>query len=145
MKTLISLALLLGFTSAAHAQEAGPCPQLPGSQLSWEQRSYGDSILCRAIRSDGSEAFGVSIANEEPYELRRSNRRGQGSVNGQGVYWHEGELAARPGMLVRETMFELANGRNVHVWIHADSDAQLRETTGIVQGLHFDPDRLSSK
>jgi hypothetical protein len=145
MKPLISLPLLLGWTGIAYAQAYGECPQLPNAQLTWEHRAHGDSDLCRAIRADGSEAFGLSITPEAPYELKRSKRKGPGTVNGQRVYWYQGELATQPDTLVRETMFELDDGRSVHLWLQANSEAQLTQQLGIVQALRFDATRLSSK
>ncbi len=144
MKLLIPL-FLLALPGAAQAQEAGGCPQLPTVQLTWQQRDYGQTTLCRAMRADGSEAFGVSITPEAPYDLKRANRRNPGSVGGQGVYWYEGELATKPGALVRETMFELNDGRNVHVWMQADSETQLTQEMGNVQALRFGTNALSSK
>jgi hypothetical protein len=145
MKPLISLLFLCALSGAAQAQEAGGCPQLPTVQLTWQQRDYGQTTLCRALREDGSEAFGVSITPEAPYDLKRANRRNAGSVGGQGVYWYQGELATKPGALVRETMFELSDGRNVHVWMQADSETQLSQEMGNVQALRFDTKSLSSK
>lgn len=145
MKPLIPLLFLLGLAGTAQAQDAGGCPQLPNVTLSWQQRDYGQTTLCRALRADGSEAFGISITPEAPYDLKRANRRNTGSVGGQAVYWYEGQLATKPGALVRETMFELNDGRNVHVWIQSDSEAQLAQDLGIVQTLRFDANTLSSK
>lgn len=146
MKMLIPLLALSALAGPALAQEAaGGCPQLPTVQLTWQQRDYGQTTLCRAIREDGSEAFGVSITPEAPYELKRSKRRNTGTINDQAVYWYEGELATKPGALVRETMFELGDGRNVHIWMQADSETQLSQELGTVQSLRFDTSRLSSK
>ncbi|MCL1634092.1 hypothetical protein M2650_05530 [Luteimonas sp. SX5] len=145
MKLLFSLPLLLGLAGSVHAQNASECPRLPTVQLSWEQRDRGDTLLCRAIREDGSEAFGVSITPDAPYELRRSNRLGPGTVGEQSVYWYRGELATQPGVQVRETMFELADGRSVHIWLQAGSDAELTQLIGTVQAVRFDANMLSSK
>lgn len=145
MKPLILLPFLFGLAGFAQAQDAGGCPQLSTVQLNWEQRAYGTTLLCRALRADGSEAFGISITPEAPYELKRANRRNTGSVGGQGVYWYEGQLATKPGALVRETMFELNDGRNVHVWMQADSETQLTQEMGNIQSLRFDTKVLSSK
>lgn len=145
MKILFSIPLLLGLAGAAHAQSGGECPRLPTVQLNWDQREHGDTLLCRAIREDGSEAFGVSITPEAPYELRRTNRLGPGTIDELGVYWYRGELAAQPGVQVRETMFELGDGRSVHIWLQAGSDTELTQTMGTVQALRFDANRLSSK
>lgn len=145
MKILFSIPLLLGLTGAAYAQSVGECPRLPNAQLSWEQRVRGDTLLCRAIRDDGSEAFGVSIMPKAPYDLRRNNRLGPGTIDELNVYWYRGELAAQPGVQVRETMFSLGDGRSVHIWLQAASDTELTQTLGTVQSLHFDANRLSSK
>lgn len=145
MKILLSLPLLLGLTGAAYAQSGAECPRLPNAQLNWDQRARGDSLLCRAIREDGSEAFGVSITADAPYELKRSNRLTAGTIDDLSIYWYRGELATQPGVLVRETMFELGDGRSVHIWLQAGSDAELGQIIGTVQAIHFDANRLSSK
>ncbi len=145
MKRLFSLPLLLGLTAVAHAQSAAECPRLPNAQLNWDQRARGDTLLCRAIREDGSEAFGVSITPEAPYELKRSNRLGPGTIDDLSVNWYRGELAIQPGVQVRETMFQLGDGRSVHIWLQAGSDAELNQLIGTVQSIRFDANRLSSK
>jgi len=145
MKTLLLLPLLLGLAGIAHAQSGGECPRLPNAQLNWDHRARADTLLCRAIRDDGSEAFGVSITPKAPYELKRSNRLGPGTIDELGIYWYRGELAAQPGILVRETMFELGDGRSVHIWLQAGSDAELTQIIGTVQAMRFDANRLSSK
>lgn len=145
MKILFSIPLLLGLTGAVYAQSGGECPRLSNVQLNWEQRVRGDTLLCRAIRDDGSEAFGVSITPKAPYELRRNNRLGPGTIDELNIYWYRGELAAQPGVQVRETMFSLGDGRSVHIWLQAASDTELAQTIGTVQALHFDANRLSSK
>ena len=42
-------------------------------------------------------------------------------------------------------MFELNDGRNVHVWMQADSETQLTQDMGAIQSLRFDTQVLSSK
>jgi hypothetical protein len=134
----------LGMASA-HAQDQGNCPQMPeGSGLTWEYRSSGDSDFCRALRADGSEAFGLYIARKSPFEPKRGNRAEAGVIDGQQMYWYKGELATRPNLEVRETLMELADGRVAHIWLQAEPQ-QLGATISEAQSIRFPSTRLSSK
>ena len=79
--------LLLGTQGVAHAQDASACPQLPANTgLTWEHRASGDADFCRALRSDGSEAFGLYISPKPNFEPVRSDRKERGEIDGQQVY-----------------------------------------------------------
>src|SRR5690606_30900815 len=113
--TVLCLPWLLLAASAAHAQQpssASGCPQLPaGAGLEWEHRATADSDFCRALREDGSEAFGLYIADSSPVEPRRKNREETGQVGGFEVQWYRAEIATRPDIAARETLIELPDGR----------------------------------
>ena len=73
-KMALCLPVLLSATFAVQAQDGSGCPQLPaGADLVWEYRSSNNTDFCRALRVDGSEAFGVYIAKDPPFEPKRSN------------------------------------------------------------------------
>ncbi|HEX2596579.1 MAG TPA: hypothetical protein VHL61_08985 [Luteimonas sp.] len=128
----------LALAGSAMAQDASVCPQLPdGSGLTWDYRGSGDTQLCRALRADGSEAFGLVITAKPTFEPVRSDRAERTSVDGHDVYWYRAELAQKPGMQARETVLELPNGRSVHLWLQAESDAKLQAGFQMLQDLRF--------
>src|SRR4051812_10314144 len=108
-------------TFVAGAQQAPVCPQLPSDAgLTWDYRSSGNADLCRALRADGSEAFGLVISPKPTFEPLRSDRAERSKVDGRDVYWYRAELAQKPGVQARETVIELSDGRSAHVWLQAD-------------------------
>ncbi|MGH8086137.1 MAG: hypothetical protein ACREPV_12845 [Lysobacter sp.] len=141
-KTAFCLPFLLLAASAAHAQATPGCPQLPaGTDLIWEHRNTNDSDFCRALRIDGTEAFGVYIANDSPFEPKRGNREEAGVVDGREVQWYRAELVTKPDIEARETLVELDDGRVAHIWLQAPSGEQLDKALDLTRQLRFSPDR----
>lgn len=143
-KTTSLLPLLAGVLLAgqgnAQAQDAGACPQLPANTgLTWEYRASGDADLCRALRSDGSEAFGLYISAKPTFEPQRSKRAERSQIDGHDIYWYRAELAAKPGVEARETLLELPDGRTAHIWLQANDREQLDNGFQLTQSLHFTP------
>lgn len=140
MKTsafLVPVVLLLSAT-AAQAQNSAACPQLPAdAELTWEHRGSGGADFCRAMRSDGSEAFGVYIANDSPFEPKRRNRDVEGVVDGRNIYWYRAEIALQPDVKALETLIELGNGRVAHVWLQSRSNEQLQRVMDVTRDLRF--------
>lgn len=141
-------AALLALAGVAQAQVAAPpdaCPQLPAnSGLAWQHKASPKADFCRAIRADGSEAFGLYISADSPFKPKRSDRQEQASIDGREVYWYRTELANQPNVQARETLVELGNGRMAHMWIQAGSPEQLSQAMQQTQALRFPQTRLSS-
>ena len=115
-----------------------PCPQLPAAAgLTWEYRAAGDADLCRALRADGSEAFGLYVSAEPTFEPQRSNREEEGLIDGQEINWYRAELAAQPGVEARETLLTLPDGRSAHIWVQAQGEDALAASLQLAQSLHF--------
>lgn len=134
------LCAALVFSSASLAQEPTiqGCPQLPAdSGLAWEHRANGASDFCRAVRSDGSEAFGLYISPDPAFEPDRGNREEQARIDGREIHWYRAELAGRPGVEARETLVELRDGRMAHIWLQADSADQLQRMYRLAEALDF--------
>lgn len=141
-KTAFCLPFLLLAASAAHAQTVPGCPQLPaGTDLIWEHRNTNGSDFCRALRVDGTEAFGVYIAADSPFEPKRGNREENGTVDGRTVQWYRAELVTKPDIEARETLIELDDGRVAHIWLQAPSGEQLRSALDLTGQLQFGHDR----
>lgn len=141
--TVLCLPMLLLAASAVHAQASTPgCPQLPvDSGLTWEHRGTEGSDFCRALREDGSEAFGLYIADQSPFEPRRKNREETGQVGGFEVQWYRAEIATRPDIAARETLIELPDGRMAHLWFQAPTGEQLDRAFELTSRLRFGADR----
>ena len=129
----------LVLAGAATAQDASVCPQLPADAgLSWDYRGSGDTQLCRALRADGSEAFGLVISAQPTFDPSRSDRAERSTVDGREIRWYRAELAQKPGVQAREAVIELRNGRSAHLWLQAESDDKLQAGYQLLQGLRFD-------
>ena len=136
---------MLLLAGTARAQATGPCPQLPASAgLDWEYSTGPDFVFCRALRADGSQAFGVYLGKESPFEPKRNNRTETGTIDGQPVYWYRTEVATRTNVEMRETLVELDDDRVAHIWFEANTPQQLADTFRQVQQLRFRPQALSS-
>ncbi|MBU8976319.1 MULTISPECIES: hypothetical protein [unclassified Lysobacter] len=132
--------------ASAHAQstQEGNCPQLPAEAgLVWEYKATGGADFCRALRADGSEAFGLYISRKANFEPKRGNRAEPGVIDGQSIHWYRGEVATRPNVEVRETLVELPDGRVAHIWLQAEQP-QLAPAISQAQSLRFPATRLSS-
>lgn len=144
-KPLWLLPLLLPLAGAAAAQDAAGCPQLPAELgLTWEHRAGPDYDFCRALRADGTEAFGLNIAKDAPFEPLRVNRAERVTIDGQEVTWYRTEIAGRE-IQARETLVPLADGRVAHMWVQARSQEQLEQVLDQTQSIKFPATRLTSK
>ena len=139
-KMALCLPVLLSAAFAVQAQDGSGCPQLPaGADLVWEYRSSNNTDFCRALRVDGSEAFGVYIAKDPPFEPNRRNSEERRTIDGQPVQWYRAELVTQPDIEARETLLELADGRTAHIWLQARSGEALNNALGLAGKLHFGP------
>lgn len=143
---LAACALALGIAAGAQAQTGPTCPQLPpDSGLNWEQRGNDAFLICSAVGPDGTEAFGLSLSADSPFQPRRSYREERGVVAGQEVHWYRAEVGTQPDILVRETRVELARGLIAHIWTRTTSEAALQDHLRMVERLDFGDHRMSSK
>ena len=143
---LTSAAALLLFAGSAQAQSAGPCPQLPAdSGLAWVHQAGPDFDFCKAMRADGTQAFGVFIGEESPFEPKGNNRAEVGTIEGQGIYWYRGQVAGDPTVLVRETLVKLDKDRVAHIWMKARNPQELAREMALAQGLRFSDSRISGR
>lgn len=148
MKTTIrafSAAVLLGTAGLAAAQAApAACPLLPAdSGLTWEYKAAASTQFCRALRADGTEAFGLYIAKNSPFKPGRANRAEEARIDGRVIHWYRSELAGKPDVQARETSFELPDGRVAYLWIHADSQDELGDAIARTASLRFGDARVA--
>ena len=138
------LPLLLPLAGTAAAQDAGACPYLSADTgLTWEHRGSGDSDFCRALRQDGSEAFGLTIAKDAPFKPKGGNRAERVNIDGREVTWYRTEIAGTQ-IQARETLVELPDGRVAYIWVQASSPDQLNQVLQQTQSMKFGATRLSS-
>ena len=140
---------LLGAASVASAQQAGEhCPRLAASSgLTWEYKGASGTDFCRALRADGSEAFGLYIAAQSAFKPGRADRAEEAHIDGQASFWYRSELAGKPDIQARETLVSLPGGRVAYVWIQAHSADELGQSIATANTLQFGPGgaQLSSK
>lgn len=136
---------LLAAAGAVPAQTApAACPLLPAdSGLTWEYKAAATTQFCRALRADGSEAFGLYIAKESAFKPRRGQRAEEATINGTVTHWYRSELAARPEVQARETLIELPDGRVAYLWIHAHSADELGQSIAGTSSLRFGDGRVA--
>lgn len=136
-KTAFLLALVL-VAGGAHAQQAGGCPQLDASTgLTWEYRGSDGADFCRALRADGTEAFGMYISRKPTFSPQRGNREESGTMGGREIQWYRAELAGQPGIEARETLLKLDDGRSAHVWTQAPSQDELQQVFELTRDIDF--------
>ncbi len=143
-RALAAMALLAA-AGTAHAQTApAACPLLPAeSGLTWEYKAAAATQFCRALRADGSEAFGLYIAKDSAFKPSRGRRAEEATIDGRATHWYRSELAARPDVQARETLIELPDGRVAYLWIHAYSAEELDQSLAGTSSLRFDGGRVA--
>ncbi|HEX2083231.1 MAG TPA: hypothetical protein VHF86_07090, partial [Xanthomonadaceae bacterium] len=141
----VALATLVLMPVAAPAQSAASCPGLPvDAGLKWEQLAGPGFVFCRALRSDGSEAFAVTLSADSPFEPSRVDRAEEANIGGQEVHWYRSEIAGDPDAIARETLVEFGAGEKAHISLRAASDEQKAQAMREVEALRFADARLSS-
>lgn len=132
------LACLL-LAGGAFAQSTSDCPSMAAnSGMAWEKLDGPGFTYCKAIRNeDGSQAFAVMIGRESPFRPRRGDRAEQAVIDGHGVHWYRGEIAADPDAIVRETLIELDRNHVAHITLRADDEEQMTAAMRQVEALRF--------
>jgi hypothetical protein len=138
------LACLL-LAGGAFAQSTGDCPSMAAdSGMAWEKLDGPGFTYCKAIRNDdGSQAFAVMIGRDSPFRPRRGDRAEEAVIDGRGVHWYRGEIAADPNAIVRETLIELDRNHVAHITLRADDEEQKAAAMRQVEALRFQNALLS--
>lgn len=147
MKRHFLLPCLWLAAGTAQAQSgAAPCPHLDAtSGLAWEHRAGPGYDFCRALDAAGTQVLGVYMGTDSPFEPYGDLAAERGTIDGREVTWYEGELAGEPDAQVRETLIELADGREAHVWLRADDRRELAGKLELAQALRFEPVLLTGQ
>lgn len=143
MKRWILAVGIFVFSGTLYAQSKdGLCPTLPADAgLRWELVQPPNIVFCRAVRSNGSEAFAVTISRENPFKARRSRRREEGQIDGIAINWYESEIAGLQ-TLSRETLVEYGGGVLMHISLRAPDAQTLTQTLEQAQQLRYDSSRF---
>ena len=143
-KPLWLLPLLLPVAGTVAAQDKGACPYLAADTgLTWEHRGGADFDFCRALRADGTEAFGMNISKQAPFKPKGGNRAERVTIDGREVIWYRTEIVGTQ-MEARETLVTMPDGRIAHIWVQAKSMEQLNRALQETESMKFQSTRLSS-
>lgn len=144
VRALTAVALLVSGGHALAQSTPDACPHLPAdSGLTWEYKAAASTQFCRALRADGSEAFGLYIAKDSPFRPSRGNRAEEARIDGRSTHWYRSELAGKPDVQARETAVELPDGRVAYLWIQAQSPQELGESIAQANSLRFGDVRVA--
>lgn len=140
---ILSGVFLLLIGSANAQTQSNVCPTFPAaSGLSWQVTQPPQMLFCRALRSDGSEAFAVTLSRDNPFKTRRSKRREESLIDGRQVRWYESEIAG-VNTIARETLIEYDNGVKMHISLQAQTPDQLAQVYAQLQDLRYNPGNFS--
>ena len=121
MKHIPMLAALLMNAPALAERGAEVCPLLPpDSGLTWTYADGPDFGVCYAS-APGSNA----------------TRMAAGHVAGKEVIWYRRDSYSGIAPLARQTVIAINNHYIAHIWVNADTEAQLQERLSILERIAF--------
>ncbi len=130
------LALLLASPGISSAQSATKCPNLPvNSGLAWQEIQSDTLLFCRAVRSDGSDAFALTFTRKPTFEPDRRNVADVSTFDGQSLQWYRSTLVGSPELQVREALVRLNDGTSLQMVVRAGDDAGLQRAFGEISAL----------
>ena len=130
------LALLLASPGTASAQSASKCPDLPAnSGLVWQEIQSDTLLFCRAVRTDGSDAFALTFTRKPTFEPDRRNSADVSTFDGQSLQWYRSTLAGNPNLLVRESLVRLNDGTTLQMVVRSGDDAGLQRAFSEISAL----------
>jgi hypothetical protein len=136
------LALLAAFCGLAVARAdvtSDSCPLLPaGSGLSWTYEGGDDFGICYAAAAGSkSTVIGIYFGNAPTFDPARATVVGPGNVGGRDVVWYRHDSASPGDALGLQTLVAVNRRYVAHVWVTADSQAQLQERLSILRRIAF--------
>ena len=139
MKHIPMLAALLMNAPALAERGAEVCPLLPpGSGLTWTYADGADFGVCYAS-APGSKAtvFGIYLGNAPSFDPARATRVAAGHIAGKEVIWYRRDSYSGIAPLARQTVIAITNRYIAHIWVNADTEAQLQERLSILERIAF--------
>lgn len=134
---MIAAAFIAAPALADRATEA--CPLLPpGTGLTWTYADARDFGVCYASAAGSSATvFGIYIGTEPDFDPTRATPVASGSVAGKKVIWYRKDSPSGTDSLARQTVIAIKNGAVVHVWVNANTDAELQDRLRILERITF--------
>lgn len=131
-----------GAQTAATDSAAAACPGLSTEAtavVGWQARNLPDGKLyCRALRNDNNEeVFAVMLGEDLAFRPRRGDRAETGTIEGFEVQWYRGVDAIDPSAQLRETLVELSDDREIHIFLRAPDAATLPRYMELAQSLRL--------
>jgi hypothetical protein len=119
----------------ARADEAvDSCPMLPaGSGLTWRYAHGPDFGVCYASYAGSSATvIGVYLGNAPEFDPALATPVRAGSIGGREVTWFRRDSASGNAPLAVQTVVVVNRHYMAHVWVNADTEAELNERLAIM-------------
>jgi hypothetical protein len=141
LKRLAMLALLCGSAAARADMAADSCPALPAdSGLAWTYQGGDDFGVCFATAGGSkSTVIGIYFGNAPTFDPSRATPVASGKVGGHEVMWYRHDSPAAGDALGLQTLVYVSRRYVAHVWVTADSQAQLQQRLSILKLITFKP------
>lgn len=141
LKRLALLALCCGMSMARADLAADSCPLLPAdSGLSWTYQGGDDFGICYASAAgSGATVIGIYFGNAPTFDPSRATAVTAGNVGGREVVWYRHDSSAAGDALGLQTLVYVSRRYVAHVWVAADSQAQLQQRLSILKRIAFKP------
>jgi hypothetical protein len=122
---------------ADRATEA--CPLLPpGSGLTWTYSDARNFGVCYASAAGSSATvFGVYIGTDPDFDPTRATPLTSGIVGGRKIIWYRKDSASGADSLGRQTLIAIKNGAVIHIWVNANTEAELQHRLSILEHITF--------
>ena len=141
VKRFAPLAVFCGMSVARADLAADSCPVLPAdSGLTWTYEGGEDFGICYAAAAGSkSTVIGIYFGNAPTFDPSRATPAGPGNVGGREVVWYRHDSAAVGDALGLQTLIPVSKRYVAHVWVTADSQAQLQARLSILRLIAFKP------
>jgi hypothetical protein len=138
-KRLALLAVFCGMSAARADLATDSCPVLPaGSGLAWTYQGGDEFGVCyAAVPGSKSTVIGIYFGNAPTFDPARATAVSPGNVGGREVVWYRHDSAAEGDALGLQTLVAVNKRYVAHVWVTANSQAQLQERLSILRLIAF--------
>lgn len=141
LRRLALLAVFCGLPVARADMAADSCPALPpASGLTWTYQGGDDFGVCyAAVPGSRTTVIGIYFGNLPAFDPARATAVSAGNVGGREVVWYRHDSAGPGDALGLQTLVLVSKRYVAHVWVLADSQAQLQERLSILKLIRFKP------
>ena len=141
LKLLTLWGLCCGMSTAFADLAGDSCPLLPAdSGLSWTYQGGDDFGVCYAAAAGSAvTVIGIYFGNAPTFDPSRATAVSAGNVGGRDVMWYRHESPVAGDQLGLQTLVYVSRRYVAHVWVAADSQAQLQQRLAILKRIAFKP------